>query len=87
MKTIIISNKRKVSESEKSYTYSTKVRGGKLFFIPKKGIVSQEVSNIRVNEVHVESAVKYVLQEWAYNFIKEDLGTMNDFDFIMPDEG
>lgn len=87
MKTIkvIISNKRKVSESDKGITYSTKGFGrSEIFTIAKSAIIDFKDAKIRVNDSKEDDAVLYYLKDWGYSLIKEKTDKMRSDHFTMP---
>lgn len=78
MKTVklTINNKRRHDATDKALVFSTRVRRGRLIFVPFTLIKSKEDSEIHVNDVHSESAVTYELPLWFFNKKESDFRDM-----------
>ena len=78
MITIRIADKRRYSETNMSFVFTSSGYGGKFFTIPKSQLINYEASEIRINENTVYQATDYFITNWIYQHIKEVLDTMSD---------
>lgn len=78
MKTIklTINNKRRHDATDEALIFSTKVRRGRLIFIPFTLILSKEDSEIKANDVHSEPATTYEIPRWLFNKKESDFKDM-----------
>jgi hypothetical protein len=69
MKTVklTINNKRKNGATDDALIFSTRVRRGRLIFLPFTLILSKEDAEIRVNDVHSDPAITYEVPLWWFN--------------------
>ena len=80
MKTIkvTINNKRRHNATDEAIVFSTRLRKGRLIFVPFTIILSKETTEIQVNDVHIEPATTYELPLWFYNKREHDFLNMRE---------
>lgn len=76
MKTIIIADKRFIKESNKSIVFLTNGYGGRFVIIPKSQIIKVEDAFLKVNDQGFKKAKSYVITNWIFDGIKDDLKRM-----------
>ena len=75
---ITISNRRKNGATDDSLIFSTRVRRGRLIFIPFTLISAKEDNKIKISDTHSEPAITYTIPLWKFNKIESYLKNMGD---------
>jgi hypothetical protein len=80
MKTIklTINNKRRNGTADECLIFSTRVRRGRLIFVPFTLLLSKEDAEIKVNDVHSDPATTYEIPKWFFDKKEKDFLDMGD---------
>mgnify|MGYP001105521983 CR=1 FL=1 len=80
MKTVklTINNKRRHDATDEAIVFSTRVRRGRLIFVPFTLILSKEDAEIQVNDVHSDPSTTYEIPLWFFSKKEKDFLDMGD---------